>query len=427
MTRKSLSFVICFFITITALINVNDAQAQLIERRKPQFTTNEGYLLIPAPYSLKGIGDGVAFAGVYYNLFSTTTDIFVNYLTGDLQGLGAGITELHIVPKRLFLDVTYQDLKDAVFESYAKRGMDEDRGDYTLVEIENMTFVASRMTLSFKERMFELYLQANYGRYDINSLKDSEGNLIAIAGENAGDDFIEYGAGLMLDVTDDRSDPRRGLRLDSNLSWSPPKDESNPDFSVLDANVSLYLPFGKRSTWVFNYFHSSAFVHSGGETDRQVLKSDLGFDCTTIADINKRNQCIKSTNEYLDNIIAQNKYGTSVSLGGRSRLRSYPENRFNGAHTSFFGTEFRWNIIEESKPFNLGLIKDVRTSVQAAFFYEIGSVGERSKNLWYEHRSSIGAGLRIVNASGLIYRFDFATGEEGNAFTVIINYPWESF
>jgi hypothetical protein len=40
---------------------------------------------------------------------------------------------------------------------------------------------------------------------------------------------------------------------------------------------------------------------------------------------------------------------------------------------------------------------------------------------------SYGAGLRMVTASGLIYRLDGATGEEGFEMTMMINYPWEVF
>ena len=131
--------------------------------------------------------------------------------------------------------------------------------------------------------------------------------------------------------------------------------------------------------------------------------------------------------EYVANTVAANTYGTASSLGGRSSLRSYPDDRFSGAHTAFIGTEFRWNITEESKPFDIKLVKDIRTGIQVAFFYEIGTVSETWSGLWDETRDSIGVGFRMVNASGSIYRADIATGDEGVSFTLIINYPWEAF
>jgi hypothetical protein len=36
-----------------------------------------------------------------------------------------------------------------------------------------------------------------------------------------------------------------------------------------------------------------------------------------------------------------------------------------------------------------------------------------------------GAGLSMVTASGLVYRLDFATGDEGFQPSVFFQYPWE--
>jgi hypothetical protein len=32
--------------------------------------------------------------------------------------------------------------------------------------------------------------------------------------------------------------------------------------------------------------------------------------------------------------------------------------------------------------------------------------------------------MRIVTGSGIVYRIDYATGDEGGETTMIINYPW---
>lgn len=37
----------------------------------------------------------------------------------------------------------------------------------------------------------------------------------------------------------------------------------------------------------------------------------------------------------------------------------------------------------------------------------------------------IGAGLRVVTASGVVFRGDVATGEEGVQYNLFIGYPWE--
>ncbi|KKL72852.1 hypothetical protein LCGC14_2080780, partial [marine sediment metagenome] len=154
---------------------------------------------------------------------------------------------------------------------------------------------------------------------------------------------------------------------------------------------------------------------------------ELDYDCSGRADLQEQADCVKFTEQFIDNVVAANRYGTASSLGGRVRLRSFAEDRFSGAHTAFAGTEFRWNITDETTPVDIWFVKDIRTGVQAAFFYEIGSVAESAGDVWQETRTSTGVGLRVVNASGLIYRLDVATGSEGEAVTLIINYPWEAF
>lgn len=39
-------------------------------------------------------------------------------------------------------------------------------------------------------------------------------------------------------------------------------------------------------------------------------------------------------------------------------------------------------------------------------------------------KESYGAGLRLVSASGFVYRADYAKGAEGEEVTVMFSYPW---
>ena len=119
-----------------------------------------------------------------------------------------------------------------------------------------------------------------------------------------------------------------------------------------------------------------------------------------------------------------NEYGTAGSLGGASRLRSYAGGRFSGAQVEFRAAEFRWNLTDENKPFDLYFIRDVRTGIQLAFFYEEGSVANKADQLWKEKRTSQGAGVRLVTSSGFVYRFDMASGQEGREVILFVDYPW---
>ena len=82
------------------------------------------------------------------------------------------------------------------------------------------------------------------------------------------------------------------------------------------------------------------------------------------------------------------------------------------------------NFKQEVAPFNYFFWKDVRTGLQVALFGEVGSVSETPAALWHETRYSYGAGLRLVAASGSVYRADLANGNEGTEFTVFFFYPW---
>lgn len=126
----------------------------------------------------------------------------------------------------------------------------------------------------------------------------------------------------------------------------------------------------------------------------------------------------------MDAFINERRYGTASDLGGDRRLRSYPGGRYKGAHTIFVGAEYRWNITQETTPFDYLIWKDVRTGIQAAFFAEAGSVAEVSSNLWNEVRYSDGVGFRLLTGSGDVYRADIAAGNEGTEITVLFDYPW---
>lgn len=92
--------------------------------------------------------------------------------------------------------------------------------------------------------------------------------------------------------------------------------------------------------------------------------------------------------------------------------------------TIFYAAEFRWNLSEETTPFDYFIWKDVRTGMQVAFFAETGSVADTTGELGDKFASSYGAGFRLVSASGNVYRADLATGDEGAETTLIFFYPW---
>lgn len=399
------------------------AFSSLPDRRKEQFQTSFGYALFPYPYNIPGIGGGVGLVGGAMNIANTYTDAYGIIYSGDVEGMAAGVTDIHLIPRTLVLDLGFGRVNKATLQSYSARGMNTDKDDYRLIEIDNSENYGGRLTATFFERRIEVYGGWYENASKLRSIRDKDGNLIVQAQDGARDRHHTTIIGTRFDLTDDYGDPRRGVRLDISRFASPPAN-SGPDFAVIDYNLTGYLPIGKRNTWVFNHLRSDALVSQQGETDPAVIQQQKGIDCADPSLTPQQQQyCI----EVVNNIVANNTYGTASSLGGLSRLRSYSQGRFSGAHTQFYGTEFRWNLTDESTPFDIFVMKDIRTAFQLAVFYEVGSTADLQQDVGKTWRDSYGVGLRMVTASGVVFRADIANGHDGIASGIFIGYPWEIF
>ncbi len=392
----------------------------LPDRRKDQFQKSYGYALFPYPYSLPGIGSGVGLVGGAMNVAGTYTDVYGIVFTGDVQGSALGVADIHLIPRTLILDLGRGALSEATVQNYSTRGMNSDKNDYSLIEMGDTDYYGGRLTATFFDRRFEVYGAYYEGGGKLKSIRDKDGTVIVTAQDAPRERGHTTLVGTRLDLTDDYADPRRGFRIDVTRSQSPARD-SGPDFYVMDYNTTAYVPIGRRSTWAVNFLRSDAVVLHKGETDPAKLQQEQGLDCSTITDPTKQKFC----DEVIANTIANNTYGTATSLGGFSRLRGYSQGRFKGAHTEFFGTEVRWNLTDERTPFNIFVMKDVRTSVQVALFYETGSTADLRSDLGATWRDDYGFGLRMVTASGVVFRGDLGFGREGASPAIFIGYPWE--
>lgn len=417
MNNKIFHYILLFILSFEFLYSFE------IERRKDQYNQTSGYLLAPVPYSIPGIGRGMLLLGMANNIHNTQTDFLADIITGDVSGYGIGVMEWYLVNKYLKFDIFQEELNKATFQSYSSRGMSSSRDDFIYIGIDNMKFTGIRATATFYEKMLEFYLMGYSNQYSIGALKDKENNIILDNTANQIQKNMIYTSGFTIDYTDDKIDPRVGIRFDGSFDYSKDTNEEKlADYFVTNYNFTGYIPVGNISTLALNYFRSDAHIMNVGEIDFDKIAIHLGLDCTGLSGQN-RVQC----ENVIYNQILANKNGTATTLGGRTRLRSYPEMRFSGAHTEFYGTELRWNWTEETTPFDIWFMKDIRTSIQSSIFYEKGSVAETIDELGNDEKQSYGVGLRMITGSGLVYRFDVAYGDEGYQYTMIINYPWELF
>ena len=413
-----------YLVLITLLISTPLlADFDIPERRKSQFFTDPGYYVVPTPYSIPGIGEGLIVVGAMTN-YNSYSDIYGFAAAGDLEGVGFFSTENHILEEELIIDFALQNFNKASTQVYTERGMGTDPDDYILAELDNALFYGARLTYTLDDRRKEFYGMIFDNEGKAGALRNPDGSLIQAASEAETTESRSITIGFRLDLTDDYSDPRKGVRLEASFWHSPPQDQNSPNFNIIDVNLTGYIPVSNNDTVVLNYFQADTDVRRTGETDPAVIQANNGLDCSSPALTPEQQQDCLS---YINNIVAANSFGSVGALGGLSRLRSFPEGRFEGSHARFYGVEYRWNVNDDNKPFDIYIAKDIRTVMQIAFFYERGAISDDKNLLWDEMVYSVGAGFRMVTSSGLVFRADIAYGDEGSEVSVIIGYPWEVF
>jgi len=391
------------------------------ERRKDQNPTQPAHLIVPLPYSKPGIGDGFILMGTASNIAETTADITGLFITGDVDGNIINGSEIPLFSDILFFDFYLQNINRAAVNNYSIRGINNtDKNDFTILDLSVANEANIQLNLTFFERRLNFYYLYRKFKYQVDAIRDNDGALITALGEPFKNSEDSDSFRVSADLTDDYLDPRKGLRFDVAYQNNKANNINEPDFYTLNYNIIGYIPVNKLDTLVLNYYRSDAHVQQQGNTNPASIRAELNANCAPADTI-----CLTTEQELVDNFISARTNGSSSSLGGDLRLRSFPQERYQGAHTAFIGAEYRWNITQEATPFDYFIWKDVRTGLQVAFFAEIGTVSETSSQLWDETRHSIGAGVRLIAGSGAVYRADIASGNEGTEVIIIFDYPWE--
>jgi hypothetical protein len=403
-------------ISLFVFFIVDAAYAFEIDRRREQFNKQYGQLFLPLPYSLPGLGTGLLLIGNFGNIADTTTDIAAIGAIGDAEFIFTFLDELFIAPELLYLQYLRAHGFKFAFQQYSSRGMNTSKDDFQYGIGNSYDLNAPTLKLTFMDRMLEIGLGINKqsGTFQkfVNpdeSDPTKQGETVAIFDPGLEINIankIEFST--RIDFTDDYKDPRRGIRNSLFIDRQTAKTSSEPSFDVVTNDLQIYIPVLEKSTIVFDLQISDAYVTKKGETNLEVLRIKNGG------------------NENLTNSeLASNTNGTSLSLGGGDRLRSFPEGRFQGAHTIYYAAEFRWNYSSSGgEKLDLFFIQDLVEELQVALFFEQGSVSEAKSELGKTVKTSVGSGFRFLSGSGNLYRADFATGNEGPAFSVIIQYPW---
>jgi hypothetical protein len=403
-------FCFCFF-TATAF-------SITFERRQDQFDKTPGLFVVPAPYAIPGIGNGLFVIGYLGNIAKTSADVFGMGFLGDGQGFFALVDELFVIPEWSYLALTQGRMARFGQNVYSSRGMKSEKNDFNIYVGEDFTFYNFEVVFTHFERRIELVYGFNGGNGKFVEIKDYEGELVQKLGSPIEVDFAQKHVQLKIDLTDDYGDPRDGLNI-RILRDRFPSVNQGAGFDSMTFALTYYLPIPENNTWAFHYFRSDAHVRQEGNTDLESLKTTQGFyACGGYA------ACEAATLKSAQNRLNANKNGSSKSLGGADRLRSYPLSRYQAAHTLFYGTELRWNFSTENTKLDYWLLQDVQQALQAVFFWEQGSVAEEVGEIGETIRSSYGTGIRLVTKSGSVYKFEVASGDEGAEMILFFEYPW---
>src|SRR5512135_3221825 len=398
------------------------SSAEVVERRKDQFGRDFGYYLYPIVGEIPGMGKATGIGASVLNMGGSDTDFTGYYVRGDIKATGAALLDYNVIPKRLIFDAGYNDYRVAT--TAYNRGIDSDPVDVIRPKVEG-SYLLGQMTLTFDERRYEMYVRMLSGENRLIEVLDKDNQ--AFAGvDTSWQKGNYYSIGGSLDLTDDRLDPRNGVRFEFTSRLPHRRNADESEYFVNDYNLTAYQPMRNWDTLVFNLFYSQAHLTHQGVTDYTTLQQHYGLNCTQYPVGPNQDACQAAEAKLLANKLADNMYGTATPLGGTQRLRSYDNGRFYAGQSLFYGVEYRWNLTDERTPFNILVAKGIRTGIQLAAFWERGMVADQSSQLFKNGRESYGVGARLV-LSGVIIRFDLAQGREGFQSQLWITYPWSMF
>jgi hypothetical protein len=393
------------------------------ERRRDQFAGEFSYFVYPLGGDIPGLGSAFGLGGSALNIAGTDTDFTAFNVTGDFSASGYTLLDMPLRRRRLVFDLGVYDFDVAATQYH--RGIDSSPDDTILPHVKGK-YALGQLTLTFDERRYETYLRLLTGSSRLLDVRDETGQAFAVVDTERRDGLV-VAVGGSIDLTDDRLDPRRGLRLELAAHKPRVDDPLSSEYFVADYNVTFYLPLRqRRDSLVFNYFQSDAHVTNKGSTDYAVLQAERGLNCAALPTPPEVADCLATEDQLLTEYIAANRHGNATSLGGTQRLRSFDNGRFYAGHALSYGIEYRWNLTDEYRPFDIYIARGVRTGIQLAFFAERGSVADRVSELGTKQRTSYGAGFRLI-LSGVVLRGDYAFGDEGQQFQFFIGYPWSTF
>ena len=232
-----------FFLLI--LFSTTAGAFEDIERRRDQFGKDFGYYVYPLASTIPGLGTAEGAGATVLNIGETDADFTGFKLIGDFKASGYALLDLHAIPRRLIFDVGYYDFQ--VAPVVYNRGIDSSHNDYILPNVRG-SYGIVQATASFRDRMFEAYIRELQGSSRLLSVFDKNGNAFDSFDTSKHDARVDTVGGI-IDVTDDRLDPRKGIRLEAAAKFPVIDDPNLSKYYITDYNLTAYVPFARGIPW----------------------------------------------------------------------------------------------------------------------------------------------------------------------------------
>lgn len=146
-----------FFLVLSLVFISVSNDGFAIERRQDQFKTDSSYLLLPAPYRVSGIGQGIAYLGQAGNIAGTYLNVSVVIATGDAEAEMIWISDLHLISETLIFEYWHVSASKIAISNYSERGLDNGKNDYTILKFSQYEEDFWNLKLSLFERRMELF------------------------------------------------------------------------------------------------------------------------------------------------------------------------------------------------------------------------------------------------------------------------------
>lgn len=266
--------------------------------------------------------------------------------------------------------VRYQDFTQINFFGIGSGSLESDQTDYRLKDLDALGFATVRANawLSITGRT-GLLRRVGIER-GTSTLYPSAGDRFdetSAPGLTEQPKYLHADVAMDVDTRDVPGYPSRGGRYRVSMAIFNDQDFARYSFRRIEADAAQYVPFGR------------SVVALRGRMDFSQTGDGQGVPFYLLP-----------------------------SLGGSSSLRGYLDYRFRDRDLLLLGAEYRWPILRQ---------------VDAALFYDAGTVAPAASALARHLRTDYGAGIRVHSATRMLVRLDVARGREGTRALLSLSAP----